>query len=106
MDEFFENDIGGQYPDLIKMDIEGAGVFALKGCERCLASKRPLILIESHTGAEDEAIGYVLRNFKYEALRIETKKWVLYKDRNYEDVDGVYGRMLLIPSEKMQKFTN
>jgi FkbM family methyltransferase len=104
LDGFFENEPEGQYPDLIKMDIEGAGVYALKGCEHCLAAKRPLMLIESHTGPEDDAIGYVLRNFHYEALRIETNKWVLYKDRNYEDLDGVYGKMLLIPSEKMHEY--
>src|SRR6202023_1108555 len=79
LDYFFEHENGGQYPDLIKMDIEGAGVYALKGCERCLEKKRPLILMESHTGLEDKAVGYVLRNYQYEALRIETNKWILHK---------------------------
>jgi FkbM family methyltransferase len=106
LDDFFDNENGGEYPDLIKMDIEGAGVYALKGCERCIENKRPLMLIESHTGPEDEAIGYVLRKFNYEALRIETNKWILHKDRNYEDIDGVYGKMLLIPSEKMREYKN
>jgi FkbM family methyltransferase len=103
MDEFFER-AEGKYPDLIKMDIEGAGVFALKGCERCLEFKRPLMLMESHTGAEDDAVGHVLRNYHYEAFRIDNNKWIQHKDRNYEDPDGVWGKMLLIPVEKMQLY--
>jgi FkbM family methyltransferase len=104
MDEFFENEKRGVYPDLIKMDIEGAGVFALKGCTRCVKMKRPLILMESHTGAEDDAIGDLLRNNNYEALRIDNNKWILHKGRNYEDTDGVWGKMLLIPAEKAPLF--
>ena len=79
---------------------------ALKGCEQCLKIKRPLILMESHTGAEDDAIGYVLRNFEYEAFRIDNNKWILHKDRNYMHTDGVWGKMLLIPVEKKQEFKN
>jgi FkbM family methyltransferase len=106
MDDFFGNQKGGEYPDLIKMDIEGAGVFALKGCKRCVELKRPLILMESHTGAEDNAIGDLLRENNYEAFRIDNNKWVLHKDRNYEDADGVWGKMLLIPAEKVQAYKN
>jgi FkbM family methyltransferase len=104
LDDFFGITKNGAYPDLIKMDIEGGGVYALKGCERCLKIKRPLMLMESHTGAEDGAIGYVLRQFNYEAFRIETSKWVLHKDRDYQDADGVWGKMLLIPAEKKEQF--
>jgi FkbM family methyltransferase len=105
IDEFFGNSNTEGFPDLIKMDIEGAGVYALKGCDRCLRTKRPLILMESHTSAEDDAVGAVLQNYNYEAYRIENHKWVLHKDRNYLDIDGVWGNMLLIPSEKKAKFS-
>ncbi len=106
IDEFFGEDGLGTYPDLIKMDIEGAGVFALKGCDQCLQIKRPIILMESHTPAEDDAVGLVLRNYQYDAFRINDQKWILHKDRNYKDADGVWGTMLLIPSEKKDKFKN
>ena len=43
------------------MDIEGAGVFALKGCDQCLRIKRPIFLMESHTPEEDGAVGNLLR---------------------------------------------
>lgn len=106
LDDFFGSERIGEYPDLIKMDIEGAGVWALKGCDKCLKIKRPLMLMESHTAAEDDAIGYVLANYDYEALRISTNKWIVHKDRNYEDPDGVWGKMLMIPAEKMLTFKN
>jgi len=106
LDDFFGSERIGEYPDLIKMDIEGSGVYALKGCDLCLKIKRPIILMESHTGAEDFAVGNVLSNYDYEALRISTNKWILHKDRNYEDPNGVWGNMLLVPAEKMLTFKN
>jgi FkbM family methyltransferase len=106
LDDYFEHVNEGNYPDLIKMDIEGAGVYALKGCKRCVEMKRPLFLMESHTGAEDYAVGDLLRSNNYEALRIDNNKWIIHKDRNYEDADGVWGKMLLIPAEKVQAFKN
>ncbi len=106
IDEYFGKEGVSSYPDLIKMDIEGAGVFALKGCDQCLQIKRPIILMESHTPAEDGAIGNLLRNYNYDAFRINNQKWVLHKDRDYKDTDGVWGTMLLIPAEKKEKFKN
>jgi FkbM family methyltransferase len=104
IDDFFGKEGVSRYPDLIKMDIEGAGVYALKGCHHCLQIKRPLILIESHTPGEDDAIGSVLRNYHYEAFRINDGKWILHKDKNYSDTDGVWGTMILIPLEKKDMF--
>jgi FkbM family methyltransferase len=106
IDDFFRDKNIGKYPDIIKMDIEGAGIYALKGCHHCLQVKRPLILMESHTPDEDDAIGTVLVNYNYDAFRINDHKWILYKDRNYQDVNGVWGTMLLIPAEKKQAFKN
>ena len=104
IDEYFGNEGIAAYPDLIKMDIEGAGVFALKGCELCLQTKRPIFLMESHTFAEDKAIGDLLRNHQYDAFRINNQKWVLHKDTDYKDTEGVWGTMLLIPTEKKEQF--
>jgi len=104
LDDFFCRDKNSTLPDLIKMDIEGGAVYALKGCEKCITEKRPFILIESHTPEEDGAISEVLMKHDYEAFRIDNKKWVEHKDRNYRDKQGVWGTMLLIPSEKKDKF--
>ena len=106
IDEFFGKEGVDSFPDLIKMDIEGAGVYALKGCDQCLQLKRPIILMESHTPEEDGAVGKILANYNYDAFRINNQKWVLHKDQNYKDTDGVWGTMLLIPSEKKNNFKN
>jgi FkbM family methyltransferase len=103
LDEFFVNQKNEALPDLIKMDIEGGGVFALKGCDKCITQKRPFIIVESHTPDEDMAISNVLLQYDYVAYRVNTKKWVLHRDRNYTDTDGVWGTMLLIPTELKAK---
>jgi FkbM family methyltransferase len=105
LDDFFAEQNNHKYPDLIKMDIEGGGVFALKGCDQCIVRKRPFIIIESHTPSEDQAIIDVLQKYNYEALRVDTDKWVLNKKANYKDKSGVWGTMLLVPAEKRKGFS-
>jgi FkbM family methyltransferase len=72
LDEFFKDFNHSQYPDIIKMDIEGGGSFALKGCKECLTNKRPFILMECHTPDEDQAVIELLKMFNYDAFRVET----------------------------------
>jgi FkbM family methyltransferase len=102
LDEFFGSD-GRVFPDFIKMDIEGAAVFALKGCRECVTKKRPIWLIESHTADEDHAISEMVTTFDYEAYRISTGKWVTKKNEDYRNPDGIWGSMILIPSELKSK---
>lgn len=104
LDEYFYKGDPKLLPDLIKMDIEGGGVYALKGSDKCIAEKRPFILIESHTPDEDMAISNVLLQHNYHAFRINTKQWVKKRSINYVDRDGVWGTMLLVPAELKDKF--
>ncbi len=106
LDDFFEKFNQSGYPDLIKMDIEGGGIYALKGCVRCITNKRPFILIESHNQAEDQAVCHVLQQYNYEAFRVTNDKWILHKDRDYNDPDGVWGTMLLMPAERKADYLN
>lgn len=105
LNDFFYDGKKESLPDLIKMDIEGGGVYALQGCDRCIAEKRPFIIIESHTPEEDMAISNVLLRYDYEAYRVNTKQWVKKRDINHSDPDGVWGTMLLLPKELKDKFT-
>lgn len=87
-------------PDFIKMDIEGGGSYALRGSDRCIAEKRPLFLIESHTPDEDRAISDLILRYPYDAYRLTNHRWVNAPDQTYPDPDGVWGTLLLWPAEK------
>jgi FkbM family methyltransferase len=90
-------------PDLIKMDIEGGGIFALKGCAGILAAKRPLLWIESHTPAEDRAISEALAAHDYCAYRFTDRRPVVHPDSTHPDPDGVWGTLLLYPREQYRR---
>jgi len=99
LDGFFYGAQSRTGPTFIKMDIEGGGVLALKGCRLCCQRARPFFLIESHTPDEDRAIGEVLVGHAYHAYRIDTQRWVRFRDRVHPDPEGVWGTMFLCPAE-------
>lgn len=88
-----------EMPDFIKMDIEGGGVFALKGCDKCVREKRPLIWMESHTPDEDKAISDLIVKFDYFAYRINDHQIVKNRTLTHPHPQGVWGTMLLYPWE-------
>jgi hypothetical protein len=106
LDNFFSLYYEHKYPDIIKMDIEGGGSLALLGCNACITSKRPFILMECHTPDEDQAVISLLKKYNYDAFRVDTGKWVKNKEVNYTDREGVWGSMLLLPAEKKKTFTD
>jgi FkbM family methyltransferase len=100
LDDYFYSQRARPGPDFIKMDIEGGGTFALRGCDRCVQEKRPLFLIESHTPDEDRAISDLILRHTYDAYRLTNHRWVNAPGRTYPDPDGVWGTLLLWPAEK------
>lgn len=98
LDYFFYGDTPRSGPDIIKMDIEGGGTVALKGCQQVVDKKRPLFLIESHSLDEDRAISDLILTQDYQAFRLNTGQWVQQKDKTYPHPDGVWGTMLLCPT--------
>ncbi|HEX6181589.1 MAG TPA: FkbM family methyltransferase, partial [Chitinophagaceae bacterium] len=98
LDSYFES--LGRYPDFIKMDIEGGGVFALKGMKNCIIKNEPVLLLESHTPAEDFAIGQALSLAPYDVYRVGSSEPVKYLDRNFQDINGIYGTVIGIPKSK------
>jgi len=99
LDAFFK-DI--EAPDFIKMDIEGGGVYALKGAVKCFEKKRPLLFIESHTPDEDQSVSDLARTFDYELYRLETKDWIANLSAVHPVLNGVWGTMLACPVEKKE----
>jgi hypothetical protein len=94
------------YPDFIKMDIEGGGVFALQGMKQCILKNEPILFLESHTSAEDLAIGATLAMFPYDVYRVGSTKEVKYLDRDFRDEFGIYGTVIAIPKSKANLFSN
>ncbi|HEY4824564.1 MAG TPA: FkbM family methyltransferase, partial [Solirubrobacteraceae bacterium] len=57
-------------PDLVKMDIEGAEVAALRGAEQLLREHRPTLICELH--GTNRAVTELLRSYGYDVRTIET----------------------------------
>jgi FkbM family methyltransferase len=104
LDSFYEQ--LGKYPDFIKMDIEGGGVFALKGMENCIKKNEPILLLESHTADEDKAIGEALSLANYKVYRVGDNTPVKNLDANYTDKYGIYGTVIGIPESKLHLYAN
>ena len=92
------------YPDFIKMDIEGGGVYALEGMKECILKNEPILFLESHTSAEDLAIGKALSLIPYKVFRVGNKEHIKYLDRDYRDKFGIYGTVIAIPKTKLNLF--
>lgn len=93
-------------PDFIKIDIEGGGTFALPGGARCFQQQRPLVLIESHTPDEDRAISNVLLAHDYQAFRLNDRQWVVERAAIHPQPQGVWGTLLLCPTERQRAVAN
>ena len=103
LDSYFEK--LNRYPDFIKMDIEGGGVFALKGMTNCILKGQPVLFLESHTAEEDIAIGKALLLSPYDVYRVGNSMPVKYLDKDYSDPYGVYGTVIGIPQSKRHLFS-
>ncbi len=101
LDEFFMEKSESEYPDFIKMDIEGGAVEGLKGCHIIAGKKSPIFFIESHTPDEDRAISDFALGHGYAMYRLSDEKWVTQPTKTHPDLDGVWGKLLLIPEQEV-----
>jgi FkbM family methyltransferase len=102
LDAFFSSKAARKPPSFIKIDIEGGGTHALPGCRNIFQTVRPYVLIESHTVEEDQAISKVLVEHRYRAYRLNDRAWVTNPTAVHPAEDGVWGTMLLIPTEQFK----
>lgn len=101
LDAFFSDGKNGEAPDFIKMDIEGGGVYALKGCRQIIEKKHPLWMVESHTPEEDRAISDMVTQFDYQAYRLNDSKWVKDLKDIHPNPNGIWGTLILVPTDEM-----
>ena len=99
LDTFFDESTGRPTPDLIKVDIEGGGVFALKGMSKLIQRKRAVIWMESHNPPEDRAISEFVLKHDYGAYRIADGREVTNLHAGHPDPEGIWGTLLIFPKE-------
>lgn len=66
---------GGFVPDLVKMDVEGSEVAALRGAERLLAERKPHVVIETHSEDLDAGCRWLLEDRGYAPESIEPRRF-------------------------------
>jgi FkbM family methyltransferase len=59
------------YPDLIKMDIEGGEVLAIKGMHRTLAEIKPVLLVEIHSHLALDCLWAEFQSVDYQMVKME-----------------------------------
>ena len=67
---------GGFIPDLVKMDVEGSEVAALRGAQRLLAERKPHIIIETHSEDLDAGCRWLLEDHGYAVQTVEPRSWL------------------------------
>jgi len=66
----------GFVPDLVKMDVEGNEVAALRGAGRLLAERKPHVIIETHSEDFDAGCRWLLEDHGYAVQTVEPRHWV------------------------------
>lgn len=64
----------GFWPDIIKIDVEGAEQLVLEGAERCLAEIRPTIVMEVTENADE--VTAILQRHRYRITAGSSPEWI------------------------------
>lgn len=67
---------GGFVPDLVKMDVEGHEVGAIRGAERLLSERKPHVVVETHSEDLDAGCRWLLEDHGYEVETVEPRRWL------------------------------
>jgi len=71
----FVYDLGNEPPNLIKIDVEGAGGLVLEGAQRLLSELRPTIILEFHDITESLRAGKIISDNGYIAYTNKGQIW-------------------------------
>jgi hypothetical protein len=67
---------GGFVPDLVKIDVEGKEVAAIRGASRLLRERKPHVIVETHSRDLDDASRELLGDHGYEVAVVEQRRWL------------------------------
>lgn len=62
-------------PDFIKMDIEWAELDALQGAQRILSTRKPGLIVETHSKELEAGCIDLLRGHGYEPKIVDQRRW-------------------------------
>ncbi|HEU0303485.1 MAG TPA: FkbM family methyltransferase [Gaiellaceae bacterium] len=65
----------GFVPDLVKLDVEGMEVRAIRGGQRLLSERRPHVIVETHSQDLDAACRELLEDHGYAVEAVEARRW-------------------------------
>ena len=91
------------FPDVIKIDVEGAESQVLVGAKLLIEKKHPIFVIELHNPEQDLAVGRILDEYGYTIFRLNPKMkkvsdGFLVKIKNlkgsWPDEDGIWGNVV------------
>jgi FkbM family methyltransferase len=114
LDSYFLKE--GVDPDLLKIDIDGAEMYALRGMSRILADNRPDLLLEVHPaylpqfGSSASEVRDFLKERGYRFFQIpdfrNTRTSRLLEILNFENIASPTGDMLFVTTGHDQKITD
>jgi FkbM family methyltransferase len=93
LDDFVLRD-GQQPPDFIKVDVEGAEGDVLAGGLETVRRYRPAMLVELHNPEADLAVGTLLQQLGYSAIRVDTGEQVEELGSGWPNPRGIWGHVL------------
>jgi Methyltransferase FkbM domain len=65
----------GFVPDLVKLDVEGMEVRAIRGAERLLSERRPHMIVETHSEDLHAACRELLADHGYAVKTVRPRRW-------------------------------
>jgi hypothetical protein len=66
----------GFVPDVVKVDIEGGELDALRGASRLLNTRRPHFLVETHSAQLERDCADLLSEARYEITHVAPRRWL------------------------------
>jgi FkbM family methyltransferase len=101
------------YPDVLKIDVEGAESEVLKGASHLIKQAAPSFIIELHNPQQDLEVARILLQHGYSIFRLNEKAGksptglllpISKPNVPWPDPDGVWGNLVAIHNSKLNQF--
>jgi len=101
----------GVFPDVVKIDVEGAKGDVLEGASKLIKMRPPVFIIELHNPEQDTRVAALLIKQNYSIKRLNddphcgqnTLLEIKSKHTSWPDRDGVWGNIVAIPERSSSR---